>query len=263
MVSIEDIAPARTFFGMSSGDSAVLNLGERPARHAEIREYFQTLRGLWDDGNAIHRDKTLNASWTGRPVPIYLAAEGPKTLELAGEVADGVIINAGLAPEFIAAAVDRLREGANRVGRDPSTIDIWTMVRVNVCDDVEAGIDEIKMELASNTHHAFRFTNEGKQLPDYLIDAVQRVQQAYKPAEHDYIGGANAKVIEHEPELLRYMAERFAAIGPPDTCVAKLRGVIDAGVTNLLFTGLVEDRAALIRTLGEQILPRLRAAAPQ
>lgn len=259
MVSLEDIAPGRTFFGMSSGDSAILNVGERPARRADVREYFQTLRSLWETGKAVHRGNPINASWSGRPVPLYLAAEGPKTLELAGEVADGVIINAGLQPEFTTEAIARIRQGAHRVGRDHRKIDVWTLVRVNVCDDVDAGIDAIKMELASNAHHAFRFTHESKQIPDHLTDAVRRVQRAYEPAEHDYIGGANAKIIEQEPELLQYMAERFAVVGSPQACAAKLRRVVDSGVTNLLFTGYVEDRPNLIRVLGEEVLPRLRA----
>jgi hypothetical protein len=60
-----------------------------------------------------------------------------------------VIVNVGLVPTLVTDAVAHVHAGARRAGRDPSAIDLWTMVRANVTDDVAAGIDEIKIELAS------------------------------------------------------------------------------------------------------------------
>jgi alkanesulfonate monooxygenase SsuD/methylene tetrahydromethanopterin reductase-like flavin-dependent oxidoreductase (luciferase family) len=56
---------------------------------------------------------------------------------------------------------------------------------------------------------------------------------------------------------LRYLADRFAVVGPPDVCAEKLRRVGEAGVSGILFSGFVPERPALIRTLGERVLPRL------
>lgn len=257
IASVADVAGGRAFFGLSSGDSAILNLGERPARLAELREYVGTIRDLLGNGRASHRGKNLNMSWSGHDVPIHIAAEGPKTLELAGEIADGVIVNPGLQAELVEDVLGSIRRGAERAGRDPDAIDVRMLVRVNVCDDIEEGIRAIRMELASNAHHVFRFTQEGKRLPDQLVDAVRRVQAAYAPAEHEHIGGANATVVEREPELLEYLAERFAVVGPPEVCAARLRGVAEAGITSFLFTGFVADRPALIRAIGEQVMPLL------
>jgi alkanesulfonate monooxygenase SsuD/methylene tetrahydromethanopterin reductase-like flavin-dependent oxidoreductase (luciferase family) len=67
----------------------------------------------------------------------------------------------------------------------------------------------------------------------------------------------NAALIAGEPALLRYLAERFAVVGPAEACIARLRQVAEAGVTNLLFTGFVRDRQRLIRELGERVLPGL------
>ena len=120
----------------------------------------------------------MRLTWATRAIPIYLSAEGPRTLELAGEIADGVIVNVGLEPALVRDAVARVRAGVRRAGRDPSSIDLWTMVRANVTDDVAAGVDEIRMELASNAHHVFRFTLDGKHVPPALADAIVRVQKA-------------------------------------------------------------------------------------
>jgi len=114
------------------------------------------------------------------------------------------------------------------------------------------------MELASNAHHVFRFTLEGKHVPDELADAIRRVQKGYQPAAHEALGPSpNARLLEREPALRAYLAERFGAVGPAAAVAETLRGVVDAGIDGLLVTGFVEQRTRLIRALGEQVLPRL------
>src|SRR5262249_19061466 len=169
-----------------------------------------------------------------------------------------VIVNVGLTPELVRDAVAHVHAGARRAGRDPASIDLWTMVRANVTDDVAAGLDEIRMELASNAHHVFRFTLEGKHVPGDLADAIPRVQKGYQPAAHEALGPSpNARLLEAEPALRAWLAERFAAVGPAAACAERLRGVVDAGIRGLLITGFVHDRTRLIRALGEHVLPRL------
>jgi hypothetical protein len=114
------------------------------------------------------------------------------------------------------------------------------------------------MELASNAHHVFRFTLEGKHVPGALADAIRRVQKGYQPAAHEALGASpNAALLDAEPVLRAYLAERFAAVGPPAVCAERLRGVVEAGISGLLVTGFVAGRAKLIRALGEAVLPRL------
>jgi 5,10-methylenetetrahydromethanopterin reductase len=260
IATIDEIAPERTFFGIGSGDSAILNLAERPATLADLRGYVEAVRRLHEDGVAEWRGRRMRLTWPPRPIPIYLSAEGPRTLELAGEIADGVIVNVGLEPALVRDAVAHVEAGARRSGRDLSHLDLWAMVRANVTDDVAAGIDEIRMELASNAHHVFRFTLDGKHVPGELADAIRRVQKGYQPAAHEALGPSpNARLLEQEPALRAYLAERFAAVGPAAACAEKLRGVVEAGIDGLLVTGFVAERTRLIRALGEQVLPRLNA----
>jgi 5,10-methylenetetrahydromethanopterin reductase len=173
------LAPGRAFFGIGSGDSAILNLAERPSTLADLRAYIETVRALHTKGETTWRGRMVRLTWAKRVIPIYLSAEGPRPLELAGEIADGVIVNVGLEPTLVTDAVAHVHAGARRAGRDPSAIDLWTMVRANVTDDVAGGIDEIKMELASNAHHVFRFTLDGTHVPSALADAIGRVQKGY------------------------------------------------------------------------------------
>ena len=258
IATVDEIAPGRAFFGIGSGDSAILNLAERPATLADLRAYIAAVRALHARRETEWRGRAVRLTWAPRAVPIYLSAEGPRTLELAGEVCDGVIVNVGLEPALVRDAVAHVHAGARRAGRDPDAIDLWCMVRANVTDDVAAGIDEIRMELASNAHHVFRFTLEGKHVPGELADAIRRVQKGYQPAAHEALGPSpNARLLDAEPALRAYLAERFGAVGPPAVCAEKLRGVVGAGIDGLLVTGFVAERTRLIRALGEEVLPRL------
>jgi 5,10-methylenetetrahydromethanopterin reductase len=258
IATVDEIAPGRTFFGIGSGDSAILNLAERPATLADMRAYIAAVRALHTRRETEWRGRTARLTWASRAVPIYLSAEGPRTLELAGEIADGVIVNVGLEPSLVRDAVADVHAGARRAGRDPAAVDLWCMVRANVTDDVAAGIDEIRMELASNAHHVFRFTLEGKHVPGELADAIRRVQKGYQPAAHEALGPSpNAQLLDAEPALRAYLADRFAVVGPPAACAEKLRAVMDAGITGFLVTGFVAERTRLIHALGERVLPRL------
>ena len=258
IATVDEIAPGRTFFGIGSGDSAILNLAERPATLADMRAYIAAVRALHTRRETEWRGRTARLTWAPRAVPIYLSAEGPRTLELGGEIADGVIVNVGLEPSLVRDAVAHVHAGARRAGRDPAAVDLWCMVRANVTDDVAAGIDEIRMELASNAHHVFRFTLEGKHVPGELADAIRRVQKGYQPAAHEALGPSpNARLLDAEPALRAYLADRFAVVGPPAACAEKLRAVMDAGITGFLVTGFVAERTRLIHALGERVLPRL------
>ena len=258
IATVDEIAPGRTFFGIGSGDSAILNLAERPATLADMRAYIAAVRALHTRRETEWRGRTARLTWAPRAVPIYLSAEGPRTLELAGEIADGVIVNVGLEPSLVRDAVAHVHAGARRAGCDPAAVDLWCMVRANVTDDVAAGIDEIRMELASNAHHVFRFTLEGKHVPGELADAIRRVQKGYWPAAHEALGPSpNARLLDAEPALRAYLADRFAVVGPPAAYAEKLRAVMDAGITGFLVTGFVAERTRLIHALGERVLPRL------
>jgi 5,10-methylenetetrahydromethanopterin reductase len=256
IATLDEISGGRAFCGIGTGDSAVLNLGERPVSLARLRAYVETVRSLLRRQDTDHHGKRVHLGWPERPAPVYVVAEGPRTLELAGEIADGVIIGVGLQPELLREALAHVAAGAARSGRTPADLDLWAFARINVTNDIEAGIDEIRMELASCAHHVFRFTLEGKQVPPALAEAILRVQRGYQPAQHEQAAGANAALMR-DPALLRYLARRFAVIGPPAACMEKLQTIADAGVPNVLFTGFVRDRAALIRTLGEAVLPPL------
>jgi 5,10-methylenetetrahydromethanopterin reductase len=253
MGTLDEVSGGRALLGVASGDSAIYNIGERPTKLAEMREAMLALRNMFDGQLAPWRGAQIHAEWVKRPIPLYVAAEGPRTLELTGEVADGVMAGMGLSSAAIELTLNHLGVGAERAGRSLDDLDVWVLARVNIGDDRQALINEIRMELASTAHHAFRFTLDGKDVPDALRERIMAVQRGYNPRRHEALGESpNARLMQ-DAELLDYMAGRFAIVGTVEECAAQVRQLEALGVKGILFTGFVADRAGLLERIGEVI----------
>jgi alkanesulfonate monooxygenase SsuD/methylene tetrahydromethanopterin reductase-like flavin-dependent oxidoreductase (luciferase family) len=120
---------------------ASVGLPDRPI--AIMRDYLTTVRGLLagetvtSEGPGVHlRGASLAVSNLPR-VPIQLGALGPQMIRLAGELADGALLN-WATPERIAESRRLVAEGAARRGRDPGEVALTMYIRVCVDDDVEA-----------------------------------------------------------------------------------------------------------------------------
>jgi alkanesulfonate monooxygenase SsuD/methylene tetrahydromethanopterin reductase-like flavin-dependent oxidoreductase (luciferase family) len=115
-----------------SGGRFVLGLGTGPAvpgALARLGELVRSLRRLFSgetvdlDGRQLRLGLELDT-----PPPIWISALGPKAVRLAGEVADGVLLN-WCTPGRVARAREELTAGAQRVGRDPASVTIAAYVR--------------------------------------------------------------------------------------------------------------------------------------
>jgi 5,10-methylenetetrahydromethanopterin reductase len=94
-----------------------------------LRAYVDALRRLLEGGTVELDAQTRRLSLVpASRVPIWISALGPRAMRLAGEVADGVILN-WCPPERVAFATARIREGAERAGRDPGEVAIAVYVR--------------------------------------------------------------------------------------------------------------------------------------
>ena len=118
--SLSQLAPGRYICGLGAGDSPVFELGFRPAKLQTLRDTMTAMRRLWSGETLADEVVGAQRFWGGglltpvEPPPIYLAASGPRTTELAGECGDGVVLLAGLFPDALAAATQSLEAGRAR-----------------------------------------------------------------------------------------------------------------------------------------------------
>jgi 5,10-methylenetetrahydromethanopterin reductase len=247
--TLAELAPGRTMLGVGTGDSAVDNIGLRPATLAEMRDYVRTVRELLAGGQSHYKGAPCKLTWwNGERIPIYLAASGPKTLQLAGEIADGVVINTGLAPDIIRDSIAQVRIGA---------VDMWWLPLTCIDDDYARALDKVAPTLASAGSHLTRLSSKGKHVPPELTDKVKELGRRYHSAQHDLPQSANRALIK-ELGLVDYLADRFAVIGSARDCIAKLERAIDAGARQFWMSVHFDDKIAFMREWSEKVMPAFK-----
>ena len=172
-----------------SGGRAVLALGagggleqfgiDRVNPVGALREAIQIIRGLTagEKVDFAGRHFTVNGAQLGfdwrRQIPVYIAARGPRILELAGEVADGVIIGGFAQPAGLKYALDRVVAGLDRAGRGWADIDVVAWLYTCVSDDREAARRAVsRMVMASVITSRTILDQLGIVLPAELADRV-------------------------------------------------------------------------------------------
>lgn len=264
IATVDEVSDGRAFLGLGTGDSAVATLGDRPARLDEIKSGLTLLQALFQGHERPYEGSDVRLKWVQeaeavRDIPVILAAEGPKTLRLAGEVADGVIIGTGLTDDVLQDSIARIDAGAQAAGRSPDAITKWPLVKINIGSSREEAVDEVKMALAASANHAFRFTLAGKMVPDEYHEPIRQLQAEYVPHEHEDTGASRNRELVDELDLTEYLADRFTAVGTPEDCIEKLTAIQSVrGVNGILLANLVENDRRLIDRLGADVLPALQ-----
>lgn len=243
IASADEISGGRAFICMATGDTGLFNLGLRPARRALLEDYVAALRELMDSGRTTWQGNDVRLGWVQRPVPIYLAADGPKALRLAGKVADGVVVGLGFLEDTVPLAERYIAEGAAESGRSLDDIDVWYMARAAVADRREDALQLVRPSLAAASAHAFRFTLDGKAVPDELVEPVLELERRYDVTVHNVPGeqNPNGQLVE-ELGLTDYLADRMAVVGTEEDCIAKFERLRAIGVENVIVRPLVLDR---------------------
>ena len=140
--SVQQVAEGRFRYGISSGDSALRNIGVSPANVATIEAYATCVKIMTAGGQASWDGAPQTLHWLDRPTPtpVWIAAEGPRTQRMAGRIADGVVLSNSLTPERLSIAMENLALGAADAGRDVDDIEIWHMCNLLFAPTEEEGI---------------------------------------------------------------------------------------------------------------------------
>lgn len=189
---------------------------------------------------------TLTVHPVREQIPLYLAAIGPKNLELAGEIADGWLA-VFYSPEHAAESLGAIRVGRERVGKTMDGFDVVPTVPLVFGDDLGGCADQVRPYAAlyvggmgsrdQNFYHALacRMGHE---------EAADRVQEAF--LARDYAGAAAAVPME--------FVDATSLIGPPARVKARMQEFAESGVTTLTVavnTGTINERLASLRTLAD------------
>lgn len=255
MATLDQVADGRASLGIGAGDSAVYSIGKSPTTVAELHETTATIQSLFAGETVEFDGEPFALEPCERPVDVYVAAEGPKTLRMAGAVGDGVIFGGGPKPETVQGlGIENIRAGAEEAGRDPDDLRLVALTPACVAESQSAAVEQLRPVIEPIAWHNFSFSVE--EAPAHLQDDLQRLADAHDMQEH---GKEEADAIQGiSDEVWEYLGDRFAVAGPPEACRARLRRLDELGVDHVMCL-FPPDRFEHTRRFAEDVLAPLRA----
>ena len=232
--TLNEISAGRAIIGLGTGDGPVYSLGRTATKLIDFEKGLRIIRDLLHD-RGIEIPKTKERASRGRvtlkvgkrPVPIYISAEGPKTLRVAGRLCDGVILGTGFDLRVFEWSRARIVEGAEDAGRDASEVDVMPAGMICVDDNGDLARKRVRSRMANRAHHNFRFTMET--VPESDVAGVRKFMDSFdisKPIEERV-----------DPDLVTdYLLQRFTIAGTPEECAARVKQLEVVGVKRLLLT---------------------------
>lgn len=252
--TLDEMFPGRVMLGIGRGDNAVRTLGLEPVTTRHLAETVPLIRGLLR-GEAVESGGiTLQSQWrkTGS-VPILMAGTGPKNLELAGALADRVMIQVGVNPKSCEWAVNHVRRGAAESGRDPASVKVIVHGAVAVCEpsELEEAYRACSWEAELISIHVGNVAKAAG--IDTLPGPLQRLARL-DLGSYDYRNHLDNEV--QRDERSRAVIDDCAMIGSEQEIAARLEELAAVGISEFA-PAYLNGRSDEIRRLGRNVLPRV------
>ena len=254
--TLNDMFGNRTVCGIGRGDSAVRVINGKPVTLASLREAIGVIRALANGQSADYKGNQLRFPWgASSRLPVWVAAYGPKALQLTGEVADGFILQLA-DPDITAWSIDAVRKAASDAGRDPASVTICVAAPAYVTDGSAAGLEHARAQCRwfggmVGNHVADivgRYGTGGAAVPRALSDYIAS-RAGYDYNSHGKAGNAHTDFVPDE------VIDRFCLLGPPDAQVARLEQLRELGVDQFAVYLQHDAKDATLAAYGEKVIP--------
>ncbi len=247
LATLQELSGGRIDLGIGRGDSAVRLLDERPATLDETGEAIRVIRDLVAGRSVTYGSYVSRLVYApGAPLPVWLAGYGPKALELAARVADGVILQLG-DPALVGWMVGRVHDALRRAGRDDAAFRIQVAAPA-VLGDRAATRDGVRWFPALVANHVIDLLRreDPATLPPDLTGYVEaRGDYAYVPQhDGDYAFVDDATV------------DRFCILGGIEEHRARIDDLRRAGATQVNLYLMVDEPEPVLRAYGEAGIAR-------
>jgi 5,10-methylenetetrahydromethanopterin reductase len=264
--TVEEMAPRRVKFVIGTGYTSASTIGRKPATLAQMRACILTVKGLLA-GQVMDFDGTPGrlAYAAGRHIPVIMAASGPKAIELAGEIADGVLLLVGFNRGIIERALDHLEHGAKRAGRRPDDLEIIWAARIGTAATTEAARRYARptaVHWGVLRWGGYWLEPAGLELP--RIEVPEAVHRIYPDLSHAHDWEAAIAATAFVPdEVVAQLCDAIGLIGTPADCAARILEMAKLGVRNLYLMPLetFAPPEAEIAAFRDVIFPQLRSSA--
>jgi 5,10-methylenetetrahydromethanopterin reductase len=133
--TLDEQSGGRAVAGLGVGGSGVATLGLPKSTLAELERMTDALRALTAGEPCVWDGREIRVSWARRRLPVYFASSGPRSLRLAGRLADGVMFQVGADPKLVGWALAQVEAGAREAGRDAGAVKRLVRLACTLGDD--------------------------------------------------------------------------------------------------------------------------------
>jgi probable F420-dependent oxidoreductase len=253
--TLNDMYGNRTVCGIGRGDSARRVIGQKPASLSVLRDSMHVIRELAEGREVEHHGAPVRIPWVrdGR-LEVWMAAYGPKALQLVGEHADGFILQTA-DPAITRWTIESVRAAARAAGRDPGGITMCVAAPAYVGEDVAHQRDQLRWFGGMVGNHVADLVaryGESGPVPHELTDYI-REREGYDYAHHGQAGNPSTDFVPDE------IVDRFCLVGPASAHVDRLTELAELGVDQFALYLMHDQKEQTMNAYGTEIIPKLTA----
>ncbi|AEB68855.1 MULTISPECIES: 5,10-methylenetetrahydromethanopterin reductase [Methanothrix] len=244
IASINELSGGRAILGIGPGDKATFDkMGidwDKPL--SRVRETVLAIRAFLAKEQVSQAGfKGAQMSFTTSKIPIYIGAQGPKMLELAGAISDGVLINASH-PDDFKFAVPMIRAGAEKAGRKPEDVQVCAYASFSADKDPAKAVNASKIVVAfivaGSPENVLERHGIGMDEAKAISDAISRF---------DFKGAMDG--------VTPRMTEAFSISGAPADCRARIDELLSTGVTQIVVGSPIgPNKESAIKLIGKKVI---------
>lgn len=253
VASLNELAPGRVVLGIGAGDKTTLKATGVEMRKplTAVVETIEIVRRMMEGKTVTFEGKVFKTKGTKfnfKPrakIPIYVGAQGPKMLETAGKMGDGVLINASH-PKDVDYAVGRIKKGVSEAGKKLTDVDVTAYTSFSVHKKPEKATKAAVPVVA--------FIAAGS--PNVILERhgidlkkADKIRGALKAGDFGQAFGSVS------PEMI----EAFSVCGTPDTCIEQINRLLKAGISQFVVGSPIGPNVRKsIDLISETIIPHFK-----
>jgi 5,10-methylenetetrahydromethanopterin reductase len=280
IATLNQLAPGRVVLGIGTGNSAWRAMGLPPRSLRALREHVRVVRGLvrgeaveYQEGTErrtirfFHQDQGFMN--THDDVPIHIAANAPKAMELAGEIGDGFITSRTNTVEGWRTTWSQVCHGAEQAGKDPARL--YTTLLTTACllrPGESYDSPRVKAEAGPWAMVALHALYEKVQNPAATPEPIRSLFSAYKTfldqrlqeSKHYYLTLHDGHGLYLQPEEARFVTpevvQTTTMTSTPEALLDRLHALAEAGVKQVAFLSPPQAFSAFVQEFSEKVIAR-------